>query len=57
MFNPYEEPTDTELAEECVRLNLIDEQQADDGEFTYWELHEMLEEYSAEIQAAEAYSY
>ena len=57
MFNPYDEPTDTELAEQAVACGLIDEQQAEDEEFTYWELREMLEEYSAELKAAEAYSY
>ena len=57
MFNPYDEPTDTELAEQAVACGLIDEQQAEDEEFTYWELREMLEEYSSELKAAEAYSY
>jgi hypothetical protein len=53
-MNP-ESYTHTELAEQAIELNLIDE--GDEADLSYWDLHSMLQEYDSEIATASYYSY
>ena len=46
--NPLDDPDFCELFESCQSLGLIDDE-ADEDEFEYWELNQILKEYREEM--------
>lgn len=48
IHNPIDDPTFTELFESCQDFGLIDEN-ADEADFEYWELRQILKEHREEM--------